>query len=72
MVHSLFTMATDGALCLLQPPYRFNNVLKNYTDCLGMCYGFLTGCAEEGGFSVELDQLKRLLDRLDQRASMVG
>ncbi len=65
MVHCLFTMATAGTLCLLQPPYRFNNVLKNYTDCLGMRYSFVTGTEAEGGFIVSLDHLQRLLDLLN-------
>ncbi len=67
MVHSLFTMAAGGTVCLLQPPFRFTNVLKNYTDCLGMSYAFLTGRAADCGFAVKMDELKRLLERLDRR-----
>ena len=70
MIHSLLTMARDGALCILQPPFRFNNVLKNYTDCIGMHYGFVLGRAEEGGFAIEIDRLQRLLERLERATAV--
>jgi hypothetical protein len=66
MLHCVYTMAQNGGICVLQPPYRFNNVLKNYSDCLGMTYGFLTGRACEGGFSVDPGELLRVLDRIDK------
>jgi len=65
MMHGLFTMAEGGVLCVIQPPYRFNNVYKDYTDCLGMRYAFLTGQGVEGGFTVTLDELKRFLDHVE-------
>ena len=66
MLHCVYTMARNGGICVLQPPYRFNNVLKNYSDCLGITYGFVTGRACEGGFSVDPGELLLVLDRIDR------
>lgn len=64
MAHALYTLADEGTMCILQPPYRFNNVYKDYTDCLGLRYAFVIGVEVEGGFIVNIDDLKRLLDKL--------
>ncbi len=66
MLHCVYTMAQNGGVCVLQPPYRFNNVLKDYSDCLGMTYGFVTGRACEGGFCVDPGELLRVLERIDR------
>jgi hypothetical protein len=66
MTHSVYTVAQNGGVCVLQPPYRFNNVLKNYTDCLGIAYGFVVGRASEGGFTIEPNELLQVLDKIDQ------
>jgi hypothetical protein len=63
--HALLSMADDGILCCLQPPTRFNNTIKGYTDCLEMQYAILVGHAAPGGFSIDLNNLKRMLDRID-------
>ena len=69
MLHCIYTMAQNGGICILQPPYRFNNVLKNYSDCLGMTYGFVTGRACEGGFSINSSELLQVLDKIDSALS---
>lgn len=66
LIHAMVTIAEGGTLLVLQPPNRFNNPLKDYTDCLGMNYAFLTGHAVEDGFEVDLDQLARLLEQIDR------
>ncbi len=65
LVHGLFAAANEATLVVLQPPYRFNNVHKDYTDCLGMRYAFTVGQESPGGFRIDLERLSRLLDRLD-------
>jgi hypothetical protein len=63
--HALLTMADKGVLCCLQPPFRFVNTFKGYTDCLGMRYAMLVGHAAPGGFRIDLNELGRLLDKID-------
>jgi hypothetical protein len=65
LLHCIYTMAQNGGLCVLQPPYRFNNVLKNYADCLGISYGFVIGQANENGFSINPDELLHILNKID-------
>jgi hypothetical protein len=63
--HALLTMADKGVLCCLQPPSRFANTFKGYTDCLDMRYAMLVGYAAPGGFRIDLDDLSRLLEKID-------
>lgn len=65
LLHSIYTMAENGGLCVLQPPYRFNNVIKNYTDCLGIRYGFVIGDITENGFSINPAHLFAVLEKID-------
>ena len=65
LTHGLFSMADDGTLLTLQPPYRFNNVYKDYTDCLGMKYAFVVGKEVADGFEINLEDLARTLDKIE-------
>jgi capsular polysaccharide biosynthesis protein len=64
LAHGVLTAADKGALLTLQPPFRFNNVFKDYTDCLGMRYGFVVGARAGQDFSVAPDEVERTLDLL--------
>ena len=64
LAHALYSMKEGGVLCALQPPYRFNNIFKDQADCVGLHYAVLTGEAVEGGFRIELDEIRELVDRL--------
>lgn len=65
MVHGLFSMMDSGTLCILQPPHRFNNVFKDYTDNLGMRYAFVVGKPVANGFMIELQDLARTLNKIE-------
>jgi hypothetical protein len=65
LLHCIYTMAQNGGLCVLQPPFRFNNVLKNYADGVGISYGFVIGQANENGFSINPDDLLHILAKID-------
>lgn len=64
MIHALFVMQVGGTLVALQPPNRFNNILKTYCDGLGLRYAFAVGHPRENGFFVGPAKLMHLLDRL--------
>ncbi|MER3434232.1 MAG: glycosyltransferase family 61 protein [Leptolyngbya sp. ERB_1_1] len=63
LAHGIFSMADQGGILTLQPPYRFNNIYKEYADCLEMKYGFIVGEQVEDGFQINLDRLDQLLHR---------
>ena len=71
MAPAIYAIADGGALCLIQPPYRFNNVFKDYADCLGLHYGFTVGSEVTGGFIVEIAALQRTIAKLDALSSRV-
>lgn len=60
--HALLTLADHGALLTIQPPYRFNNVWKDFTDVLGMRYGFAVAKGDRDGFDINLDDILRTID----------
>lgn len=64
LAHALYTIADDACFLVLQPPNRFSLVHKEFADRMGMRYSFLVGDRSEQGFSVCMDDLKRLLERV--------
>ena len=60
--HAAFTLPQSSALITLQPPYRFNNLSKDWTQCIGMKYGFVVGDPCENGFSINIDELLQTVD----------
>lgn len=62
--HAIYSMSEDAAILVIQPPYRFATPYKEFTDCMGMRFGFVVGLPETGGFSVNMNDLQRLADRL--------
>lgn len=66
LAHALLSMAQGGILCCIQPPWRFNNIHRGQAECLNLRYAVIVGRPCEGGFRVEIDGLKRLLDKIDE------
>jgi hypothetical protein len=69
MIHGFVNLAEGGTICQIQPPYRFNNVFKDYADCLGMQYAFTVGLPVEGGFTLPIPELERFLDRVESASA---
>lgn len=65
LLHALLTMAPGGVICSIQPPFRFVNVIRDYTSCLDMHYATILGHVAGGGFRVDIEGLKRLLERIE-------
>ncbi len=63
--HAIFSMADDAALVLLQPPDRFGMQYKEFTDAMGMRFGFVVCDPVDDGFKVDIDELLRLLDSIE-------
>ena len=65
LANGLFTVADNGVILILQPPYRFNNVYKGRADCLGIKYAFVLGKEVEGGFEISIEDLVKTLEKID-------
>ena len=63
--HGLSFMSQQGAVVVLQPPNRFTAVQKGRCDCEGIRYAFQVGHAVGADFTIDVDALHRLLDRLE-------
>ncbi|WP_207102735.1 glycosyltransferase 61 family protein [Paracoccus shandongensis] len=62
--HAFMTLADNGALLTIQPPYLFNNLWKDFTDLMGMRYGFVVAEGDREGFDASLDEILRTIDLL--------
>jgi len=62
--HGLAGSARRAAVLTIQPPDRFNHVYKDRCDCPGKPYGFVVASGNGNEFSVDIDETKRVLDRL--------
>lgn len=64
MAHAFMTLADGGAMLPIQPPFRFNNIYKEFSDMMGMGYGFVVAHGDEQGFEANLDEILRTVDLL--------
>lgn len=64
MAHGFFSLADGGTILILQPPFRFNALYKEYTDCVGMRFAYVVGHSVPEGFKIDADELDRTLDLL--------
>lgn len=62
--HAFLVMRDKGSLITLQPPSRFNNILKPYCDALDLNYAFIVGEEDQDGFKIDPNRLLRMLDRV--------
>lgn len=62
--HAIYAMADKGAFLVIQPPDRFAMPYKEYADRMGMAFGFVVALPDAGGFAVDLDDIRMMLDRL--------
>ena len=63
VAHALYSVGDTAAICLLQPPNRFNNHFKDFTDCLGLNYAFVVGVMDSAGFAVDVRELDWVIRR---------
>jgi capsular polysaccharide biosynthesis protein len=61
---AIYGLRESGTILALQPPDRFSTAHKEFTDCLGLRYGFLVGDPGLGGFTIEFNSLAQLLDKI--------
>ncbi len=64
----LLSVKDHGAVLVLQPPNRFNNIYKVVTDALEMSYGFIVGSPTDKGFRIDIDELGKTLDLIAEKS----
>ena len=69
LTHGLYSIADNGWVVSLQPPFRFSHTVKNYTDCMGLRYAFTVGNHSPKGFVVDIDRMMRTIDLVEKAAS---
>lgn len=64
LAHAIYALADRGAFLVIQPPDRFAMPYKEFADCMQMTFGFVVGRPDAAGFSVDLDEIRLMLDAL--------
>jgi hypothetical protein len=64
LAHGIVGMRRGGTLLTMQPPARFSSIWKSICEGRDMRYGFVVGHAQGSDFSVNIDALNRLIDRV--------
>lgn len=73
LAHGILAADDDCTFLVLQPPRRFNNIYKGFTDAMGMRYAFLVGRNLEGTqFGFSLAVVAGMLDRIESLAQLTG
>lgn len=63
--HAVYTLARNGAILVIQPPFRFYNPHLEWTRLLDVPYGIVIGIpGEDGSFRVEADEVMVMAERL--------
>jgi hypothetical protein len=65
LAHAFYGLRTGAALVPVIPPDRFGLWLKDFADRLGFRFGFHVGRAVADGWEVDIDALRRLVDRAE-------
>jgi hypothetical protein len=67
LIHGFIAMRQRGAILAMMPPYRFINHYKDLADCADLHYGMIIGTAANNGFLIDPDELRRQLERVEQK-----
>lgn len=62
LTHAYLTLQDRGAMLAIQPPWRFDNVWKDFADLLDMRYGFVLGEGGRDSFRVDIGNVLRSID----------
>ena len=64
IVHSVFAIPNHSGLLVLQPANQFSAVHRDWSECLGIRFGFVVGNAGSAGYSFSLSEILRTVDLL--------
>lgn len=64
LTHAIYTLRKGGGILVLQPPDRFYNAHLRWARQMEMAYGTVVGLPAEGGFTVPVDEITAMVDRL--------
>lgn len=64
LAHAVLVLKEGGALIVLQSPFRFYNPHYEWVRLLEMNYGTVVGTVAEDGFTVNFDDVARMIDRM--------
>lgn len=66
IAHATLSMAGGGGILVIEPPKRFNMLVRTYCAALGLKFGYTVGDVGEGdGLTQPVDRLLRTIDMMD-------
>ena len=65
LTHATMLMPAGGAILALQPPRRFAESIKLFSDTIGLRFGFVVGEDHGDRFTVAIDRLEATIDLVE-------
>jgi hypothetical protein len=65
--HALYSLPERAGILLLQPPRRFNMLMKGFADCLDWPTGFVVGEDKGDNFRIDPAEVMQVVDMLQKR-----
>ncbi|MEZ5756311.1 MAG: glycosyltransferase family 61 protein [Paracoccaceae bacterium] len=62
LTHGMLAMEPGATVVMLMPPWRLNNMMKDYSDGLGLRHAFVIGTEGRGGYVIDPDEILRTMD----------
>lgn len=62
MTHGMLAMARGTTIIMMFPPWRLNNMMKDYADGLGLRYGFVVGTGQHNNYRIDPDEILRTIE----------
>ena len=62
LTHGMLAMPPGATVVMLMPPWRLNNMMKDYSDGLGLRHAFVIGSIGRGGYVVDAEEILRTMD----------
>ncbi|MFD1194493.1 glycosyltransferase 61 family protein [Seohaeicola saemankumensis] len=62
MIHGMLAIRPDAIVVMMLPPWRLNNMMKDYADGLGLRYGFVVGEGGVDGYWIDPEEILRTID----------
>jgi len=69
VAHCIYTIPEDSGLLILQPPNQFSAVHREWSECLGIRFGFVVGSIERDGYHFSPADILRSIDLILNKMS---
>ena len=71
VAHCVFSVPVNCGLITLQPPNRFVSLHRDWSECLGVRFGFVVGALADRGYCFSPAEILRTVDLMLRSIEMI-